>query len=104
MVEVTATFSDEAFALLKRSADEKDLDVSELLRRTMLDWLEDEEDIRDAEAAYAEYLKNPVTYSLEEVKAELGLNEIVQSGNIVCFSQKIEEDGLHSSDAHSKLA
>lgn len=104
MVEVTATFSDEAFALLKRSADEKDLDVSELLRRTMLDWLEDEEDIRDAEAAYAEYLKNPVTYSLEEVKAELGLNEIVQSGNIVCCSQKIEEDGLHSSDAHSKLA
>ena len=53
MVEVTATFSDEAFALLKASADEKGLDVSELLRRTMLDWLEDEEDIRDAEAAVA---------------------------------------------------
>lgn len=39
----------------------------------MLDWLEDQEDLRDAEAAYEEYLKNPVSYSLDEVKAELGL-------------------------------
>lgn len=104
MVEVTATFSDEAFALLKASADEKGLDVSELLRRTMLDWLEDEEDIRDAEAAYAEYLKNPVTYSLEEIKTELGLGEIVQSENIARCSQKLEEDGRYDSGAYSKLA
>ena len=50
MVEVTATFTDEAFALLKKYADEKGLSSAELLRRTMLDWIEDEEDIRDAEA------------------------------------------------------
>lgn len=71
MFEVTATFSDEAFALLKRSADEKGLTPSELLRRTMLDWLEDEEDIRDADAAYAEYLKNPVTISHKQLWQEL---------------------------------
>lgn len=62
MVEVTATFSDEAFALLKRSADEKGLDVSELLRRTMLDWLEDEEDIRDAEAILKEDTEEPLSH------------------------------------------
>ena len=45
-----------------------------------------------------------MTYSLEEIKAELGLNEIVQSENIACCSQEIEEDGLLSSGAHSKLA
>ena len=62
MVEVTATFSDEAFALLKASADEKGLDVSELLRRTMLDWLEDEEDIRDAEAILKEDTGEPLSH------------------------------------------
>ena len=71
MVEVTATFSDEAYALLKDSADEKGLDVSEYLRRTMLEWLEDEQDTRDADAAYAEYLKNPVTISHEQLCREL---------------------------------
>ena len=104
MVEVTATFSDEAFALLKASADEKGLDVSELLRRTMLDWLEDEEDIRDAEAAYAEYLQTGKSYSLDEIKAELGLNEIVQGGTVTCCSQEIEKDGRRDSGAYSKLA
>ena len=104
MVEVTATFSDEAFALLKALADEKGLGVSELLRRTMLDWLEEEEDIRDADAAYAEYLKNPVTYTLDEIKTELGLDEIVQSENIAGCSQEVAEDGRRDSGAYSKLA
>jgi len=104
MVEVTATFSDEAFALLKNSADEKGLEVSELLRRTMLERLEDEEDIREAEAAYAEYLKTGKSYTLEEIKAELGLNEIVQSGNVACCSQEVEENGLCNSGSYSKLA
>ena len=62
MVEVTATFSDEAFALLKSSAEEKGLEASELLRRTMLDWLEDEEDIRDAEAILKEDNGEPLSH------------------------------------------
>ena len=62
MVEVTAKFSDEAFALLKNSADEKGLDVSELLRRTMLERLEDEEDIREAEAILKEDLGEPIPH------------------------------------------
>lgn len=62
MVTVTATFSDEAFALLKNSADEKGLEVSELLRRTMLDRLEDEEDIRDAQEALKEDTAEPMSH------------------------------------------
>ena len=76
MVEVTVTLSDEQFSLLKKFADEKGITPSELFRRIILDWLEDEEDIRDAEAAYQEYLKNPVTYTLAEIEAELNSNEI----------------------------
>ena len=62
MVEVTATFTDEAFALLKKYADEKGLSSAELLRRTMLDWLEDEEDIRDAEAILEEDKEEPLSH------------------------------------------
>lgn len=104
MVEVTVNFKDAAFELLKKYADEKGLDPSELVRRTMLDWLEDEEDIHDAEAAYQEYLKNPVTYTLEEIEAELGLNEIVQGGTVGVGSQTVEEDGFDGAGAYSKLA
>ena len=62
MVEVTATFTDEAFALLKKYADEKGLSSAELLRRTMLDWIEDEEDIRDAEAILEEDTEDPLSH------------------------------------------
>ena len=62
MVEVTATFTDEAFALLKKYADEKGLSSAELLRRTMLDWIEDEEDIRDAEAILEEDTEEPLSH------------------------------------------
>ena len=62
MVEVTVNFRDEAFALLKKYADEKGVKPSELLRRTMLDWLEDEEDIREAEAILKEDTGEPLSH------------------------------------------
>ncbi|MBE8951747.1 MAG: hypothetical protein SR1Q7_01215 [Quinella sp. 1Q7] len=62
MVAVTVNFRDEAFALLKKYADEKGLTPSELLRRTMLDHLEDEEDIREAEAILKEDTDEPLSH------------------------------------------
>lgn len=62
MVAVTVNFRDEAFALLKKYADEKGLTPSELLRRTMLDHLEDEEDIREAEATLKEDTDEPLSH------------------------------------------
>lgn len=104
MVEVTVNFRDEAVELMKEFAAKKGLTLSEYCKQAILDRLEDDEDIRDADAAYAEYLKNPVTYSLDDIKAELNLNEIVQSGNIACCPQETEEVGLRDSGAYSKLA
>ena len=104
MALITVNINDEALKHLEAYAERKDISVSEFIRRAVLEKLEDEEDIQAANEAYAEYLKNPVTYSLDEIKAELGLNEIVQGGNIACCSQEIEEDGLLNSGAHSKLA
>lgn len=46
---------------------------SEVVRNAILEKLEDEYDIRVGEEAYEEYLKDPVTYTPEEVRNELGL-------------------------------
>ncbi len=37
-----------------------------------MDKIEDEYDLECYEKAYAEYKKNPVTYSLDEIEKELG--------------------------------
>lgn len=104
MALITVNINDKALEVLEDYTERHDISVSEFIRRAVLEKLEDIEDIQAADAAYAEYLKNPVTYSIEEIKAELGLNEIVPSENIACCSQEIEEDGLLSSGTHSKLA
>ena len=104
MAEVTLTFHEKAVEMMKEFAAQKGITLTEYCKQAILDRLEDDEDIRDADAAYAEYLKNPVTYTLDEIKSELGLDEIVQGGTGTCCSQEIEEDGSRSSDAYSKLA
>lgn len=62
MVEVTANFSDETFALMSILANKRGLSVQEYLPRKMDETLEDEQDLRDAEETYADYLKNPETF------------------------------------------
>ena len=49
------------------------LTVSELMRESVLDRIEDEYDLKIFEEAMAEYKDNPVTYSLEDVAKELDL-------------------------------
>ncbi len=73
MAEVTLTFNDGAVELMKGFAAKKSISLSEYCKQAILDRLEDDEDIRDADAAYAEYLKNPVTISHEQLKQEFGL-------------------------------
>ena len=104
MVEVTLTFHEKAVELMKGFAAQKGISLTEYCKQAVLDRLEDDEDIRDADAAYEEYLKNPVTYSLEEIKTELGLNEIVQSDTVGCRSQEVEEAGLRNAGTYRKLA
>ena len=70
-VEVTVSLTEGAVELIKGFAAKKGITLEEYCKQAILDHLEDDEDIRDADAAYAEYLKNPVTLSHEEFWREL---------------------------------
>lgn len=59
--------------LIKSYAALQNVSVSELIRRIVLERIEDEYDLKEYEKALAEYKANPVTYSLDEVERELGL-------------------------------
>ncbi|MBR5046942.1 MAG: hypothetical protein IKX76_01770 [Eubacterium sp.] len=47
--------------------------LAEAFKRALFEKIEDEYDLAVAERAYAEYRKDPVTYSLEEVEKLLDL-------------------------------
>lgn len=64
---VQVNINDAAYEVLEEYASKKDISISEFIRRAVLEKLEDEEDLQAAEKAYAEYLKDPVTYSFDEV-------------------------------------
>ena len=59
--------------LVKAYAEMYGITVSELLRRSVMERIEDEFDLKAYEEAMAEYKKNPVTYTLDEVIEELDL-------------------------------
>ena len=47
--------------------------VSELVRKIVMDHIEEEFGLKEYEKAYAEYRNNPVTYTLDEVVKDLDL-------------------------------
>jgi uncharacterized protein (DUF1778 family) len=59
--------------LIKKYAELKQITVSELIRQTVMERIEDEIDMEYYNRAMAEYKNNPVTYTLDEVEKELGL-------------------------------
>ena len=59
--------------LFKKYAEMNGISVSELLRRSVLEHIEEEYDIQACKEAIAEYRENPITYTLDEVEKELGL-------------------------------
>ncbi|MBF1282974.1 MAG: CopG family transcriptional regulator [Oribacterium parvum] len=59
--------------LFKKYAELHGISVSELLRRSVIEHIEEEYDLQAYEEAIAEYHENPITYSLDEVEKELGL-------------------------------
>lgn len=59
--------------LIKSYAALQNVSVSEVIRRIVLEHIEDEYDLKEYEKALAEYRANPVTYSLDDVEKELGL-------------------------------
>lgn len=66
--------SDEDSMLIKKFAELNRMSVSELIRQTVMDRIEEEFDLTAYEKAMAEYKKNPVTYSHDEVRKMLELD------------------------------
>ena len=72
-MNVSVRLNDEDTKLIKAYADMYEITVSELIRKSVLERIEDEFDLKLYNEAIEEYKKNPVSYSLDEVEKELGL-------------------------------
>lgn len=59
--------------LIKAYAEMNQISLSDLIRNAVLEKIEDEYDLECYNKAIEEHKKNPKTYTLEEVKEELGL-------------------------------
>ena len=70
---ISLRLSDEDTLLIKKYAELNKLSVSDLIRQTVMERIENEYDLEVFDKAMAEYKNNPVTYSLDEVERELGL-------------------------------
>ncbi|MBR5348615.1 MAG: CopG family transcriptional regulator [Lachnospiraceae bacterium] len=70
---ISLRLNDTDSKIIKAYADIHGLSVSELVRRAILERIENEYDLKAFETAMAEYKANPVTYKLEDVAKELDL-------------------------------
>ena len=70
---ISLRLSDEDTLLIKKYAELNRLSVSDLIRQTVMERIENEYDLEMFDKAMAEYKNNPVTYSLDDVERELGL-------------------------------
>lgn len=70
---ISLRLNDEDTLLIKKYAELNKLSVSELIRQTVMERIENEYDLEMFNNAMAEYNNNPVTHSLDEVEKELGL-------------------------------
>ena len=70
---ISVRLSEKDTALIKAYADMNNISLSDLIRNAVLEKIEDEYDLECYKKAIEDYKKNPRTYTLEEVKGELGL-------------------------------
>ncbi len=70
---VSLRLTNEDAALMKNDAQMKGMTMSELVRKCVLEHIEDEHDLKAFRAAINEYRADPQTFSLDEVEKELGL-------------------------------
>ncbi|MBO5128329.1 MAG: ribbon-helix-helix protein, CopG family [Clostridia bacterium] len=71
---ISLRLNDADSALVKKYAELRNMTVSELIRQTIMERIEDEFDLAAYEKAAAEYRANPVTYSHNEVRKMLELD------------------------------
>lgn len=70
---ISVRLSEEDTKLIKTYAEINNISLSDLIRNAVIERIEDEYDLKCYKKAMEEYKKNPKTYTLKEVKEELGL-------------------------------
>lgn len=70
---ISIRLSDEDSKLIKDYAKINNVSVSDLVRQTLIEKIEDEIDLEAYNKAYEEFKKNPKTYTLDEVEKMIGL-------------------------------
>ena len=70
---ISVRLSDKDTELIKAYAEMNNISLSDLIRNAVLEKIEDEYDLESYKKAMKEYKKNPKTYTIEEIKEELGL-------------------------------
>lgn len=70
---ISVRLNDEDTELIKAYADINNISLSDLIRNAVLEKIENEYDLDCYKKAISEFKKNPKTYTLNEVKKELGL-------------------------------
>ncbi len=70
---ISLRLNDADSLLFKNYAEMQGISMSELIRQSVLERIENEHDLLAFEKAIAEHHTNPVTYSLDAVERELGL-------------------------------
>ena len=70
---ISLRLNEEDTMLIKKYAEINKITVSELIRQTVIERIENEYDLEMFDKAVKEYKENPVSYTLDEVERELGL-------------------------------
>lgn len=70
---ISLRLNDDDTMLIKKYAEINKISVSDLIRQTVMERIENDYDLEIFNRAMAEYKNNPATYSLDEVEKELGL-------------------------------
>ncbi len=70
---ISVRLSDKDTKLIKTYAEMNSISLSDLIRNAVLEKIENEYDLGCYNKAIAEYKENSKTYTLDEIKKELGL-------------------------------
>lgn len=70
---ISLRLSEQDAMLFKKYAELNNITVSELVRQSVMERIEDELDLQAFDKAMEEYKENPVTYSHDEVRRMLEL-------------------------------
>lgn len=73
MSVLSVRMSEAEYAALERYAKTAGVSMNKALKDAFFQMLEDQYDLECFDKAYAAYLKNPKTYSSDEVAKELGI-------------------------------